>query len=327
MPSVCKHVASLSLAPLLLAATPAPVTTAQEAIKAQKGCFEVTFQYEEVEAHQDGYILAPPKTSSVIELVTVEEDQPTRIVLQHILVTPPRIKHWKQIWQFEQPKFDEYTGENQWTERTLTDSDRSNEWTQVVRGVADNPRYGCSAPWSFDDETAWECQTWAAKPRRDKDREDYNVLNRTNTHRILTGGWIHEQRNTKIRVENNEVTPIVTEVGNNTYDRIDESECDEALQWWRERKTTWDAVQGAWDDVSSQYGSYTVNPKRGALPLWIRLFWIARRPLPEHKHSKLRTRATRIIERHTEPVTTPLGEAEKAHIPNDGGLFTPTNQR
>jgi hypothetical protein len=313
MPSLRKRLASLSLAPLLLAASPAQATTAQDAIKAQKGCFKVTFQYEEVEAHQDDYVLAPPKTSSVIELVTIEEDSPTRIVLQHILVTPPRIKHWKQVWQFEQAEFDEYTGENQWTERTLNAAERSGQWAQVVRGVADNPRYGCSSQWSLGDTPAWSCQTWAAKPRRDKDRDDYNVLNRTNTHRIHAQGWVHEQRNTKIRVEANKVTPIVTEVGHNTYDRIDASECEEALGWWRERKTTWDAVQGAWHDVSSQHVSYKVTPKRGALPLWVRLFWIARRPLPEHKHPKLRARAKRIIERHTEPVTSPPGATQNTH--------------
>ena len=309
MPSVRKRLASLSLAPLLLAATPAQLTTAQDAIKAQKGCFKVTFQYEEVEAHQDGYTLAPPKTSSVIELVTVEEDQPTRIVLQHILVTPPRIKHWKQIWQFEQSEFDEYTGENQWTERTLNAAERSGQWAQVVRGVADNPRYGCSAPWSLDETPAWSCQTWAAKPRRDKDREDYNVLNRTNTHRIHAKGWVHEQRNTKIRVENNTVTPIVTEVGNNTYDRIDDAECAEAKQWWTERKPTWDVIQSAWDDIGAQHTSYTVAPKRGPLPLWIRLFWIAKRPLPERKHARLHERATRLIDRHVAPVSASTQDA------------------
>ena len=80
--------------------------TAQEAIKAQQGCYQVTFQYEEVEAHQPNHSLAAPKQSQVIELITVDEDKPNRIVMQHVLVTPPRIKHWKQVWQFEDGEFD-----------------------------------------------------------------------------------------------------------------------------------------------------------------------------------------------------------------------------
>ena len=80
--------ALLSWSPLA-AANP---RTPQELIKAQLGCFEVTFQYEEQEAHQPDYTLAPDKTSQILELVVLEEDTEDRIVLQHILVTPPMIK-------------------------------------------------------------------------------------------------------------------------------------------------------------------------------------------------------------------------------------------
>lgn len=54
----------LSAAPLLLAGK-APDLAAQQAIASQQGCFRVTFQYEEIEAHQAGYTLAPPKKSEL----------------------------------------------------------------------------------------------------------------------------------------------------------------------------------------------------------------------------------------------------------------------
>ena len=282
---------------VLLAANSPQFDTAQDAIKAQEGCFRVTFQYEEIEGHQPQYVLAPPKRSEVIELVTVDEDTADRIVLQHVLVTPPRIKHWKQIWDFERRTFDTYSALNQWTETTLSDDDVAGQWTQEVRGVADNPRYACSAEWTLAD-AEWSCETWAAKPRRDKDRLDYNILKRGNTHRIHADGWVHRQRNTKLMVSDGTAVPIVTEVGNNTYDKVDPAECSAALAWWKKRKTTWDPIQEAWDDVSGRYSTYTVHPKVGVAPLWIRLFWLARRPLPEHRHPKVKDRATRIIERH-----------------------------
>ena len=298
MNAITRSLAALAVFPFIVGAKHPDVTTAQEAIKAQEGCFRVTFQYQEVEGHQPDYTLAEPKKSEVIELVTVEDEQADSIVLQHILVTPPRIKHWKQIWVYEKTEFDVYSGVNQWAVKTLSPEDVAGEWTQIVRGVADNPRYGCSAEWSLEDETAWSCQTWAPKPRRDQDREDYNILDRRNTHRIHTKGWVHEQRNTKIQVDASGVTRIVTEQGNNTYDRIDDSECAEAAEWWAKRKTTWDQVQRAWDDVSAGYSGYTVTPKKGLLPLWLELFWLARRPLPEKKHPKIYGKAARLIDRH-----------------------------
>ena len=303
-----RHLSALIATPFLMGATPS-VQTAQQAIKAQQGCYQVTFQYEEIEAHQADYTLAPPKTSQVVELITVDKDQSDHIVLQHILVTPPRIKHWKQIWRFEHGVFDQHSGPDSWNQTHLDSDEKMGTWTQEVRGVADNPRYGCAAAWSLENETVWTCQTWAPKPRRDKDREDYNVLDRTNTHRIHDKGWIHEQRNTKTQVTTNGVTPIVTEVGNNTYERIDDSECEKAALWWSKRKTTWDAIQHSWDDVSGQYERYTVTPQKGFFPLWIRLFWLARKPLPERKHQKLQRKASRTIEAHIVPSTD-------AHRPN-----------
>ena len=287
-------------APFVLAASP---PAEREAIKAQQGCFTVTFQYEEVEAHQAEYTLAPPKKSSIIELVTVDEESDERIVLQHVLVTPPRIKHWEQIWTFEARELDVYSGLNQWSARTVPDEAISGTWIQEVRGVADNPRYACSASWSLSDEPSWTCQTWAAKPRRDKDRDDYNVLRRTNTHKIHSGGWIHHQRNTKLSVVSGKASAVVTEVGNNTYDRIDDAECAEALEWWQKRSDTWKQIQRAWDDTTNAYTSYSVEPKKGLFPLWIRLFWIARRPLPEKRHERLYQKASHIIQKH-------LNEAE-----------------
>ena len=275
--------------------------SAQEAIKAQEGCFEVTFQYEEVEAHQEGYTLAPPKSSTVFEWVTVESESPERIVLQHILVTPPMIKHWRQIWEYEGTSFQVYDGVNQWRQETLSEEEAAGRWVQVVDGVADNPRYGCSAPWQLGDDPHWSCATWAPKPRRDQGREDYTVLQRTNTHRLVENGWVHEQRNTKLLVNEHGETPIVTENGYNTYTRTDAAECAKAASWWPERSANWLAIQRAWTDVTAQYQHFAVEPRKGLFPLWIRLFWIARKPVSERRLERMYGRAYRIIDRHVQP--------------------------
>ena len=276
-------------------------TTAREAITAQQGCYEVTFQYEEVEAHEEGYEFAPNKRSQIIEWIGVMEESDERIVLQHVLVTPPRIKHWKQIWEYEGTEFDVLTRPWRWTKKTLSEEQAQGAWVQTVRGVADNPRYACSAPWVLEGETSWTCRTWAPKPRRDKKREDYTILDRTNTHRIHDKGWVHEQRNTKLRIEDDQLVKVVTEQGNNTYDRIDDSECEKAAAWWAKRDATWAQVQKAWDDSSGPHDTYDVQWKRKTFPLWIHLFWITRHPLAEKRHPRLYQRALKHINRHLSP--------------------------
>lgn len=296
---------AMALLPNEAAAGTIDDSAAHDAILAQQGCFRVTFQYEELEAHQAGYELKPPTQSEVIELVTVDSASPTSIVLQHVLVTPPRIKHWKQLWRFEATEFDTYIRPDAWTRQRLSAEAVQGEWTQEVRGVADNPRYACSAAWELGDEPSWTCQTWAAKPRRDKDRDDYNILQRQNTHRIHKGGWVHEQRNTKIRLQQGVGTPVVTERGENTYDRIDPAACEDARLWWEKRRETWGAVQSAWDEVSARYETYQLDHGNGVIPLWVRLFWLARRPVAEARHEKIEARATRIIAKHLHAAPAP----------------------
>ena len=128
------------------------------------------------------------------------------------------------------------------------------------------------------------------------------MLLRTNTHRLREGGWDHEQRNTKLWVDGETQTPIVTEVGKNTYDRTDDAACEKAADWWEHRSETWDQVQRAWDDVTKEHAHYKVQPRRGLLPLWIRLFWVARRAVRPARHHKIYARSVRHVERHITPL-------------------------
>ena len=70
--------------------------TPEEAIQSMTGCFEVTFQYEEKESYQDGYVFAEPKKSNAVEWVTTTHSEEGLISLQHVLVTGPMIRHWRQ---------------------------------------------------------------------------------------------------------------------------------------------------------------------------------------------------------------------------------------
>jgi len=268
------------------------------AIRAQAGCFDVTFDYEEVEAHQQGYTLKPSKTSHALEYVSVEEVSDVRVVLQHILVTPPMIKHWRQVWEYEQPEGLVYTGVNEWTHQRTDDV--AGQWRQTVTGVADNPRYSCIAEWTeVDGFPTWRCTTWAPKPRRDKDRDDYDVLERTNIHQIVAGGWHHDQRNTKLQLTDRGPERVVTEQGNNRYLRTDDVHCAEAATWWDEHRAAWTEIQGAWERAAEHHDTVRLDPRRGLTPLWVDLFWMARRgPTTPTALERLGRRAERVIARH-----------------------------
>lgn len=272
----------------------------RDAILAQQGCYLVTFNYRETEAHDPNFPLRPPKSTSVMEWVSVDESSADHIVLQHVLVTPPRIKHWKQIWDYEKTTFDVYSGPNEWTQITIEEEEAKGRWVQSVRGVADNPRYACAGSWTLGREPSWECQTWAPKPRRDR-RRAYDVLERTNGHIITDYGWLHEQANRKLRLSGSKATPVASEVGKNTYLRIDDEDCAKAADWWTERKATWALIQEAWNEVTAEHKTFRVAPSRNRAPLWIRLFWLARRAVPEAKYDRLRTRAREHILRDLQP--------------------------
>ena len=149
--------------------------TPQEAIKAQVGCYEVTFQYEETEAIASGYKLKKPKKSKAIEWIVVEEDTPNRISLQHILVSgPAMIKHWRQVWTYEATELWHYQGNNTWTKKQYTPEEVQGKWAQQVYNVDDALRYECIAEWNnTSEDNSWRCTTGAPLPRRESKRKDF----------------------------------------------------------------------------------------------------------------------------------------------------------
>ena len=271
----------------VVAASPA-VLTPQEAIKAQAGCYEVTFQYKETEAIQEGYELGKPKKSKAIEWVVVEEDSPEKISLQHILVSgPAMIKHWRQVWTYQERELWHYQGDNRWAKKTYTEEEVAGKWAQQVYNVDDGLRYECIAVWNNSlEDNSWSCTTGAPLPRREKKRKDYNVLERTNVHRINDTGWVHEQYNTKINVLDAEKEAISKEEGYNTYVRIDDKKCKTAIVWWPKKRATWNVIQRAWLDFYRHRTELKLKKSHWGLPLWIRLFKLADRNVSKAKQEE-----------------------------------------
>lgn len=252
--------------------------TPQEAITAQAGCYKVTFQYEETEGIIEGYELHEPKKSEAIEWISVEYATETEISLQHVLVTGPMIRHWRQKWVYEPRELFHYTDVNEWQRKYYYPNDVSGKWGQIVYNVDDAPRYECVAEWHNDkEENYWSCTTWAPLPRRESKRSDYSILERENIHRIVKTGWIHEQNNTKFLYENNQRTDIAREHGYNTYEKIEDSNCQKAIDWWPSQRVAWEGITLAWEEHRIEHDTMSFMQKKGGIPLWIRLFWIAKR--------------------------------------------------
>lgn len=235
------------------------------------GCYEVRFQFAETFPVEKGYTIKAPYFAGGLEYVDIDVDTQDRIELQHILIVGPNdvIKHWRQEWIYENPERFLYKGDAVWEKASYPSEEVANSWEQNVLQVDDSPRYECSAQWVYEAKSSyWECTSWNPLPRREfTKRKDYNVLKRRNRHELTSEGWVHEQDNEKIVAAKGQLVKILTEEkGKNIYKKVDDSRCSIAKTWWQERRSIWEAVRSAWDDV------YAVNSvlkfKEAESPLW-----------------------------------------------------------
>ena len=260
-----KNIISLTIAGVCLALSAGAqqqndkLTQDKTAIKSMCGCQEVTFEYTETFPVDTGYTpKGYHKIVDAVEYVTVASEDNHRIVLQHLLIADSMvIKHWSEDWQYENRQLLAYDKDNLWKKITLPAAQVKGQWTQKVFGVDDEPRYEGSATWVHaDGRHYWEAAGDAPLPRREyTTRKDYNVLHRTNHHEITATGFVHEQDNLKVLRANGQDKVIVGEKGLNTYNRTDESRCEQAKAWWEQHKAFWALVRKGWDKV---YGANSV---------------------------------------------------------------------
>ena len=122
------------------------------AILAMSGAFEVEFNFEEIVSLDKGYELKKPYFADAYELVKVAEDTGRSIYLQHLLVVegengPVVIKHWGQIWKYEDHRTLDYEGGNTWLPVTHLNAEVQGTWTQFVTQVDESPRYKAFGSW------------------------------------------------------------------------------------------------------------------------------------------------------------------------------------
>ncbi len=195
-PPLRKALLLIGSAPLLLLAASGPARSAApalpDAIKQQAGCFQVTYRFLE-----PGHPHEEP--TSVKEWIALSAKEQGPVTLTHIGVfggTPTW--HFEDVWS-KQP---------------------DGAWRLEVMGRA-GPRYRCEG--KFLPGNRLHCKApGAAKPLRDKERTDYDKLDRGISLHIQPKLWSQQEYNDKVKADG---SLVAVEVGLIEYKRLDDKEC------------------------------------------------------------------------------------------------------
>lgn len=233
----------------------------RQAILAMQGEYAVTFDFREIVPIAPGYELAEPKLTPAREVVVVVEDSGDFIMLQHLLIVgdaanPFIVKHWRQDWRYEPETMLAFQGFDDWTVEEIATAEANGAWSQTVYQVDDSPRYAAIAPWSHDAAgvSTWEPPvSWRPLPRRDDTtRDDYDTIAAVNRHTVTQWGWIHEQDNSKLALdEDGQARELVREVGVNTYRRTELSNAQAARDYWSATQDYWALVRARFDALET----------------------------------------------------------------------------
>jgi hypothetical protein len=235
----------------------------RKAILRMAGSYGVVFSFQESFPIQKGYELKKPYREEAREYVKVLSDTGERIVLQHLLVVGDKdeeqiIKHWGQIWTYEDDKILNYEGGEKWSNVELAKDAQAGKWAQLVTQTDDTPRYEAAGYWLHTNEASeWVSETTRRPlPRRDAEkRDDYDVLVVQNRHIVTLQGWCHFQHNLKRNESGKAPFDLCMEVGLNTYTKLPDGELALAEKWWVDNQKLWMPVNQAWVEAIDRASS------------------------------------------------------------------------
>lgn len=231
----------------------------RQAILAMAGEYDVGFRFQETAILQPGYQRKLAKDSGAHEKVFVVEQTPSKIVLQHLLVSDSGMvtKHWRQDWLYEATERLEFSEDQVWRVKPLAPDRIRRHWTQCVYEVTDAPRYCGTGEWQYaDGQATWTSDpSWRPLPRREyTTRHDYNALRAVNRHTLTPAGWTHEQDNSKVvRTGEKTQSVIVREVGFNEYIKTTKVNFQPVDAYWQKTAGFWAGVRTRWAGYVRQH--------------------------------------------------------------------------
>ena len=103
-------------------------------------------------------------------------------------------------------------------------------------------------------------ETYRPLPRREHTkRSDYDVISGTNTHVVGANGWLHEQANTKLDLDEKGNRAIARETGLNTYLRDDQFNFAPAEKFWAGYREFSNLVASVWQEVLNREDAYRLE--------------------------------------------------------------------
>jgi hypothetical protein len=250
----------------------------RRAILAMAGPYRVSFNFLEVLRFDPALKPDAPYQSWGTEYVFVSEDRENFIALQHILVMrvkmedgstgmPMVVRHWRQEWRYQSGALLAYEGANTWSRRPVPAQQRDGAWVQSVFQVDDSPRYAARGRWQHNDSNStWVSdETWRPLPRREWSvRKDYQVLVGTNRHTITADGWVQEENNLKLALDDNgnaraQMPYLAREYGFARYQRIKDYDFSAGENYFARTEPFWAEVRSAWRELAQREARFTLK--------------------------------------------------------------------
>ena len=265
----------------------------RRAILAMAGPYRTSFDFLEVAGFTPGFEPDAPYQSWGTEYVYVVEERKDFISLQHIMVMfieldgnisgPIVMKHWRQDWQYEKKKNLVYRGNNHFALESVPHKKVKGSWSQSVFQVDDSPRYESYGYWEHKPNlSTWVSQqTWRPLPRREHSiRDDYQTLEGVNRHTILPTGWIHEQENYKLVLDDKgqpvEETPyLAKELAVNRYDLIQNFDFSAGDVYWKETGAFWAEVRKQWTAMFNREKKFGLKDQVDGKGIFVEFFGYA----------------------------------------------------
>ena len=196
---------------------------------------------------------------------------------------PMVVKHWRQDWRYQDRDIHRYRGHRVWERKRLTKRESRGTWSQTVSQVDDSPRYESWGRWQHvSNHSSLESEeTWRPLPRRESSvRSDYDVLIGINRHTITPTGWIHEEDNMKVIVDDegyvaSEYSVVAREAGFNRYERIQDFDFTAGDQYWRNTNAFWSDVRATWQQLFESHDRIHVATRIDDEVMMMSLFGMA----------------------------------------------------
>jgi hypothetical protein len=243
----------------------------RRAILAMAGGYRTSFDFLETVGFTPGFTPSRPYQSWGTEYIYVVEDSGTFISLQHVMVMfvadregnvqgPFVQKHWRQDWRYEDTDLHVFIGRNRWVRHERSAGEARGRWSQAVFQVDDSPRYEALGEWEhYGTYSAWTSDRTARPlPRRETSvRDDYHVLEGVNRHTLTPTGWVQEEENLKLVLDeqgqpSTETPYLARELGVARYEHIEDFDFSAGDRYWERSGPFWRDVRAAWAAVYAE---------------------------------------------------------------------------